>query len=54
MRRLLREYYEENYLYYLYFNQCLCFYVNLQDAVAQLLEHKEENPRVIPARFLSD
>ncbi|KAL9955191.1 hypothetical protein ACROYT_G036478 [Oculina patagonica] len=26
----------------------------LQDAVAQLLEHKEENPRVIPARFLSD
>ena len=27
---------------------------NLQDAVAQLLEHKEENPRVIPARFLSD
>ncbi|XP_068672367.1 centriolar satellite-associated tubulin polyglutamylase complex regulator 1-like isoform X2 [Montipora foliosa] len=26
----------------------------LQDAVSQLLEHKEENPRVIPARFLSD
>lgn len=26
----------------------------LQDAVAQLLEHKEENPRVTPARFLSD
>jgi len=26
----------------------------LQDAVAQLLEHKEENPRVVPTRFLSD
>lgn len=26
----------------------------LQDAISQLLEHKEENPRVIPARFLSD
>ena len=29
-------------------------HLQLQDAVAQLLEHKEENPRVIPARFLSD
>jgi len=26
----------------------------LQDAVAQLLEYKEENPRVLPAHFLSD
>ena len=32
----------------------LSFQNILQDAVAQLLEHKEENPRVIPARFLSD
>lgn len=26
----------------------------LQDGIAQLLEHREENPRVVPARFLSD
>ena len=35
-------------------NSWLEFSKHLQDAVAQLLEHKEENPRVIPARFLSD
>ena len=29
-------------------------HLNQQDGIAQLLEHKEENPRVVPARFLSD
>ncbi|XP_032240720.2 centriolar satellite-associated tubulin polyglutamylase complex regulator 1 [Nematostella vectensis] len=32
------------------------YHVNtyLEDAVSQLLEHKEDNPRVVPASFLSD
>ena len=29
-------------------------HLNQQDGIAQLLEHREENPRVVPARFLSD